>query len=674
MYKLTEEDFDAVETNSGGYTLTEEDFDAVEQETTQPRTGWSGFGKDIFDEVSAIPGMIPQIPGALYEEGKGALNQITTDPLSAASEVPISLVEAFEGMYNILPRAGKEARRQNIPGLKYLSNLGESNLGEKLRDWTGTEKKPGSDLIGSLLPLAGPLKAVKAAGMTGAAQRAGIGGAYAASQDESPVQGALLGLLGEGAIKAPGSAIRGAKSLMPQAQFRTQLTPDQVARNIELAGDMPMNIGDILQNPKMQKKYYDMIAKTPFSGATKKMFEVEGELLKKGDSLFNEMKVKAGMNPDVNMSAAEYGSALKDSLAKQHERLITKSSDRYNQVDQIASEFGIQAGDENIIQTAKSLLNEYKQNQFRGALGDQKLIGELKKLVDIEEISSVKDAGLSRGLLNIKIFNAIKHDKKEALRAYMQLKDALDKDVSKAVAPYPELAKLNREALQSYKNDVVPLQDTAINKYTIGDGDTDKLLSTFISGSTRSDLGNKLQKLTNNLPEQDKYLVPLAYYSQALEEGNLSLQKYKTLHKNLGDAQKDALFSDKNLAQSADDFGKLLDLNKGIIEDKIHFKTGYGTLENIQLLGTLLAGALGGVASGGSGALLGLALPLATGRAAQKYMTSPKTRQRALKSVEKQANKKPKSVRDQTEFEKLMSDSIRQAAKQSAPSRGGKSK
>ena len=629
----------------------------IEYSTPKQSKGWGAVASDLAEEAAGIPAALAGLPRALYEELKGAGQYIAEDPLGAASEVPIGLAGALTGLYNILPRTGQYAREKEIPGFGVLGNLPMApDAAEKLRQLTGTPERPGSGLLGSALPIGAAMKPITATGLRGAAQRGVVGGTYAAAEDESPIQGLALSMLGEGALKAPGFAAKGAKKLLPSEQLKTALSPEQIAENIRIAGDMPVNVGDILQNPDIQKLYNNRLTQMPFNSATKNMFEIRGELTKRADTLFDELKMKAGLDPDADLGAYDYGAALQDALIDRFDSARAQSRQNYDRVNAMGEAANVGIVDSNFKSALDKYLGEIKGSQKLEQLADPKLKNMLETLSSIEEVTSLKDADLTRANLGDLAYSAKFNRNKPEARVYSGLKAALDKDIQASLKEYPEIAQANKHAIEYYKENVAPFEDKDIIKYTVKGESPDRLVSSFVQYGRKSDLGDQLSKLSSKLPEQEKALLPLAVYSQAIEEGTLSPLKLKSLHKKLGGKQKEALFDSPETKRQFDDLVKAIDLNKDILQSDVNFKTGYSTLKDLGTALTLGAGAVGRVAGGDLGAALGVTAAIGGPRIAAKYLTSPKTYKKALK----------KAAKDQNMTESELLDALKMALEKSA--------
>lgn len=606
----------------------------------------SAIGQDIKQGISQVPSDLMnfarQLPGELYGAGKQAL----TEPKRALQNISGGFGDLGHGILGTPGNIRDYLVNRGIAGENSPSfRLPESILPKDFNyaEALGREgQQPGDVLLGSL-PAAAAFGPAGELGELGALARAGTraasAGTYAAGQNENPLTAALMqGVLGGGA-----KAISKIPNLAPSKLLRGALSPEELARNLEVTEGTNTNLGQVIGSPTLSKFYENILPGIIGSGAEDTMLNTAKGITDRATKLVDNLH-QEGANP------ADYGIKIQDALKDASKEVQKTKREKFGVVNKLAEEHGITTPRTGFRDAARDALKQIKSDEDLASFRDS---SDMKLLQDIANRKkgnhSLKESDYLRSELGERAHDAyIKGDTPKS-NLFKRMKEALDEDIKSAIdqSPNQELKNARDEAMDYYRKEVVPFEDRDIVRFTRKGGDPDLILQNFVRAG-RSDRATLLNKLTRSLdrqPESTPNLLSSAYLSQAIDDtGNVNPLKLRTLYNKLGQKQRKALFADEELHNEVKNLVDLTGKNAEAFSLMANPKTG---ARNTSILANLMTGGLGGTVAGIPGVLGATALSGLTGRGATKLLTSPKVRKKLVNKMianERKASNKGKNL------------------------------
>lgn len=583
-------------------------------EQPEPRTGLAGIGEDVIEGARnaypALKQMLSALPGQAYGAGK----QAVTDPVRAILNLGGGLRQGMEGMINTPANiaeylSARDIGRGGIEDLIRKVRIPESDLEQRLMP----DQQEGDTLlrgIGSFAPYARIGGAAR--GLAGLAKRAGGAGAYAVGQNENPVTAALMGLAGEGAIK-------GAQKLMRPGTFlpSSPLSDVDLREAVRQAAGTETSLGNLIENPYLKKRFENELSEIPFSGANQAMQRTAKTVTERGNTLLETLK--------GNFQGNDIGSSLHKALKSAENDTRQMKDKKFRALNEAAEKEGVTTNRTNLRKTAQDELDKVNADPDLSLLVDS----STKKL--LENIStdtgkgqySLKQTDFLRGKLGDKAHDAFMNDNTDLGKVYRSLREAADNDINDSItnSGKKNLDSLRDEAFKFYEEHYVPFEEPEIMKFTRKGGDTDLMTNAFIKTSKASDRSNLLSKISSKLSKEDRNLLAYSYFSRALKEGQFNPQTLKTLYKNLGDRQKEALLS-KDMIKNLSEYSKLVEKNTKPLNLMFNPETGQKASFMLTNLPTILSTA-GALATGSIPlTAMAAATPSLLARPATKLLTS----------------------------------------------------
>lgn len=617
-------------------------------EPIEKSKGLKGVGQDIAQGIKDAPGalidMISQLPGEAF----GAYQTATKDPRRLGQNVLGGLAQGGSDILNLPGNvrdylAEKELISEDSPSMRLPEKIGplrfpkEFNYPEAL----GREgEKPGDALVQSLMSsapfiLGGEIGLAGKTGLKGAArklgQRSGSQAAFAAGENENPTTAALMAMAMEGGHGALSQAMKNIKKLAPSNMLRGELTPEELASNAKAAGDTETNLGRVIGSPSLSKAFENTLSRIPFSGAEKSMQRTASKIIKQGQDTLENMlgDVEPKKIPRI----------LQDALKDTTKAVEKEKQEYFNKVNKAADEAGVVAGRTNLSSQAQKIIQEIESSPELMHRMPKEFINDIYEMAVNDAGNTIEKSDIFRGHLGDKASEYYKSGNKFAYGKYRALRDALSKDIDTAIdtSGVEDLKRLHKQARDFYKENVVPLEDPDITKFTRKGGDPDLLMSHFLRTGKTTDRSGLLSKLLDHIPDKDRQLVPYTYYSRAIKEGKFDPNAFRTLHKNLGKSQKEALFNNKQVEKSMDDYARLIGLNSESLNAMFNPKTGQRLTDNL-LLGALITSIGKGYSAGGIpgavvGGIAGTTLPGLITKPLVNKLTSPKYREKLIKKM-----------------------------------------
>lgn len=539
--------------------------------------------------------------------------------------------------------------------------------------------------------------APEAKGLLKTLARMGIGageGALtgAAVSEGNRGQGALIGGgLGAGA-QGVSKAYKSAREFSPWDKFKSELSPEELTRNLKLAEGTETGLGNIIESPWLQRLHENVLPHVIGSGAEKTMLKNASKISEKGESLLS--KARGGEEVSEN-----YGQKIKAALQEAHQKVEQEKNANFNKVNELAEKSGIGTQRKHLRSEAESILKQIKSDpdlaKFTNS-SDIKLIEDIarpgKKVAESEGKGSTRtfeqaneqpnyhgpiDIGTgnpSESILNKSSYSVTRptptsggrinvitgkpieephnyslkntdilrskigenayeaHVKGEKPKAsiYSRLKKALEQDVDEAIesSSNKELKEARKSAMEHYKTEFAPFKDKDITKFIKEGGDPDLILSHFLKTGT-NDRAMLLQKLSLKTKSPANILAH-AYLSPAYKNGQLDPIKLSALYHKLGPNQRKELFG-LRFNEQLKDYTDLVHKNREAFGLMFNPKTG-------ARLGHI--GSVAGAVGSGAHAIPGLIATGVAGKLANKALTSPVYRKKIVEAIIKKKQKK----------------------------------
>lgn len=437
----------------------------------------------------------------------------------------------------------------------------------------------------------------------------------------------------EGGLGGAGGALGSALSkLAPSNLFKTNISPEKLAENLDVARGTNTGLGDVIESPFLKRQYENTLPKILGSNADNTMQGTAAQVTGRGNDLLNQML--------GNNDPKDVGQAIQQALKKSYGDVLEKSQNNYSEVDELANQMGITIGRDNLAAKAQELLNKVTKSPELSRKASPEMVEDLKFYSNPDNSNILESTNIFRGMLGDTARESSIKGKKFESGIYNNLKNSLTKDIEDAIpkdASNPVRQKYD-QAQDFYRNMVVPFEEPEITKFTRKGGDPDLLLSSFVKKGNL-DRGNLLSKLIQKLPESQQGLVPYGFFSQAIKNGKVNPLTMRSLYEDLGPTQKQALFSQPELAKSMSDFSKLVGMNTESLTQMVNPKTGQ---RNLDVLPGLLAshglGAYGGYKADGmpgaiAGGIAGLGGAAIISKALVKRLTSEGAREKFVQKM-----------------------------------------
>lgn len=584
------------------------------------------------------------------------------DPLAA---IPAHAANIF------LPQQHQIPIPKNAEGLAYrLANIGGDIAGAALLGgpaFAARGAMKGLPLVGKLAQYLGKSEVVPSM----ARVALGNAGYEALTHPGERIESGLIGGIAGGATSGLGSLI---SKFLPSSYIKSNLSPEEIAENVRIAGDTKTGLGDILDSPRLKQKLENKYGRNPIAAESydEATHDVATQIVKRGNSILG--KYLGNTNPlevdkkigEALLNAEEKQKQIKNKLYKSAEERASKLdfTVNTNRFLNIVKKYKNIVNDESFLKydpETKSLisrLSSYESNlnpsQKEGKIilsnGKNNLIDIPAKKLRLKE-SNILAGRLSE--LSSEYKQSIVSEDRRLAKIFGKLSNSLKNDITTSVSESGDKKLIDsfKIAEENYKKVYSRFLDKDIYKFTHGGKSPEILVRDFISTGSTTDQADKLNKLMSKLDPETQNLLKHSFLSRALEgtedARSINPNRLSNLlsYKNLGQKQKNVLFPEKQERKELEDYTKLVKMNPEALSRMYNPKTGYRNsgIENMITsgIGTVIGG-LGGNEEGGmqggmTGSLLGLLSGyLAPGLMAKHYVkkfTSPKIREKIIENL-----------------------------------------
>lgn len=582
------------------------------------------------DAAASLPGKLLDIA----EQVPGAVGKTIAHPINAARDLAGGVARGSQNLAATLGEAGQyigdnpltRAINKRIP--EWMKVVPQVDIREEM----GLGQNNPVDL-GGLIESKDPNKLLSGIGQYGLGGAAGgakllpMVAANAANMAAQAPPGERLRSATEGAVNAglPPLVAKGAgaafNAARPSNLLRGNLSPEELQANVEASQGTNTNLGDVIGSPTLKRIYENVLPNVPMSGAFTKMQQTANQITGKGQDLMTKI--------GENLPEGDKTQILQTALKKASREASQEKNANYQAVNKIADESGLVVGRGKFQTKAQEILDDIEQSPELKREFPQDLLSDLNSYAKNESGNSLKLSNIFKGKLNDKANDLYISGKKYESGLIKDLRDSLGEDIESSIKESKDtgLKSAYEKAQKEYGSKFAPFEDPDIVKFTRQGGDADLMLSHFLKGGS-NDRGNLLQKLTTKLPEGLQELPLHMYLSKAIDEsGKLNAPKFRTLYKNLGEKQRDALVPDTAMRAQIEKYVRSVGLNSDTFNTMFNPKTGQRNLDSaIGALEGMMAYTHPVKAAAG----------IALGRGATKLLTSEKLREGLVKAMLKQ--------------------------------------
>lgn len=441
---------------------------------------------------------------------------------------------------------------------------------------------------------------------------------------EGAVGAGVLGGLAKGTAKT-------VNTLRPSNLLRGNLTPQELAKNLEITQGTTTGLGDVLGSPSLKKTLENRLPGIPLSGTENVLQQTGRQVTQKGADLLESI--------GDTLPQGDKTAILQNAIKNASREARNKKNELYKVPDNIANKAGIEIPRTNFQKIANETLQKIDQSPELKAELPSDIYSNLKRYAKNQKGNTLEASNIFKGKLGDKASEYYKAGKMFEYNVMRDLKDALGNDIEQTIesSNIPELKDAYRNAQENYALNFKPFEDPAVTKFTREGGDPDLMLSHFLKTGA-NDRSTLLNKLTSKLPKELQQLPLYMHLSKAINKGEFSPTRFRTLYNKLGDKQKELLIPDTKMRKSFEDYTKLVEMNIEGLDVMRNPKTGY---RNLQSVLSAIQGIVGYGVGNVPGAIAGLTIPGMAAKLATHVLTSPKVRQSLVQAIIKSKGKNP---------------------------------
>lgn len=600
------------------------------------RKGLKGVVSDIESTITGFPSALKSFATQLPSEALASGTQLFQQPGRFAKNILAGIGGGITSPALLPEVASRYAVEKGFIEPQTAETISEytPHIGERLKEMLGLQQQqPGDVLLQQLTGFAAsPFKlASRGAGALG---RTGALSGYAATQEQNPLEAALMGGLFEGA----GQAATKIPSLAPSRMLAPNIPMERLQQNLEAARGTETNLGRVIENPSLARTYENQLFNQKFSGVPAQLQKVGQQVQTKAQDLMSKIRGNVEFDNAGDYLLQGIKTAEKD-VQKQKEALFKKYND-------LVEKQGVTTNRQNLRDRAQDLLDKIEQDPDLAAFrdpADLKLLQRITKPSEKNEFS-IKETDFLLHELGKLSSDAFKKGDSVKSGIYTDLRNALEDDIEQAT-DNEDIHKARTEARDFYRREVVPFMDKDITRFTRGNADPDTLLPFFVRRNQLHERPNLARKLMSKMDENGQRVVQYTWLSSAFnEDGTINPSKLRNLWTKLGPQQKEAIFPNKLIRKEFDNFARLVEMNPQAMQVMFNPPTGQKLADALESLkGSGKAAAVGGALFGYPGALVGgvtgSLLPGLASRLITKPLTSETTRTKLVEKIMKEAKR-----------------------------------
>lgn len=618
---------------------------------TPDTQGFGGVLEDIKTGLSKIPESIEGLIQSGPSEALGVYEQML-DPRNAirrGQNIIGGIAEAGRGVANAPSNIRNYLEAKgfiNPETAKFLKDFRSPLDNENIPELLGRRgEKPGDITLqksAQMLPYLAPGGGIpgEIAGLT----------THAIGQNENPVTNVGTALLARGigrGTQVAGNIIPNLANIpenVAARYFSSNITPVEMARNLEATGEIPTSLGRIMQSPSLTKLQENILNEVPMGGGQERLSNTARGITERGQEIIQNLSHGRPLN-NANESIHQILIDAKNSQNRIKNEL-------FEPVNRIAREEGFNLD----LPRSTRLVNENLQAIQESPLyrNNSKFRRLLNNLTGVTQTSENINTGIvdasGRPIIRTEnratiaeartIADDLYHTAERMLsnpnaidqaqgKLYRRIANSIRNEVNHQISNNgsQNLINADRIAMENYRRNYTPFLERDIHKM-VNTGDlSENFIREVIRPGKQADKASRIRRVQDLLPANDRELIGQAYLSEAIDaEGNLNPRDLVKKWNSLGPRQKQALFSQETIT-NMNNFERLVRLNPEALNSMYNPKTG---ARNLSYLANVVAPLVGGSFGGFAGAGIGLASQAILARALNRIMHNPDFARRVI--------------------------------------------
>jgi len=509
----------------------------------------------------------------------------------------------------------------------------------------------GGSVASQAIPSFGPilgnaLAAGTEAGLFGASQYVNKGESRAGNTLKSALAGgagsAALGGLGQLAkFSGLGQLAKGLKNnLYPSAgglaqKYGNELPIEQLLANQQAAKGTQTPLGRILGSSELSNKFENKLVPGIGSGGANKLGQIEAEVTGKVNNVFNKIGGE-NLGSDTNQ-------LTKDLVQEAFKKQTKAKNTLYENVSNLASKESFNLDLPKFSGLASDTADALKEGFL--AKSDPQFKRILNRVTNLDQGAkasspvTLKEAQILANKLNSegrKSLNSSATSDRFTGDLYIKLGNALKDDIKQEVATRgsTELQQALSAADANYKKNFASFLDKDVYKLLGENKSAESIVREIIKPSKAHDKYQRITKIQNLLPEEQKNILGYTYLQPALNrEGDLQVKKLNSLLDALGNRQFKALFPDKAVRDELRDVQKLIGMNSEALNRMFNPKTGGRLQGDLSRVKDLVAGSVSGSLLGPVGSAVTLGATAARNRGMTNNLTNEEFRNAVISEI-----------------------------------------
>ena len=442
-------------------------------------------------------------------------------------------------------------------------------------------------------------------------------------------------------------------------RFGGNLPMEQIERNATAAEGTKTGLGRILQSPGLNKTFENISSEIPFGGGSNLLSETGELIAEKGRGLMPNEYYNGEMLNKIALDARAGQNKIKNEMFQPVSNLekqekftlqLPKTSKLVNESIQTVLDSPYYKNNkkfQSFVNKISGVANASEQLPgtkekipgIPGVMGPRTITKEgAKKTTSIVQARTIADDLYDTGKSMVGR-NSTAIDQ-EAGKKFMDIAKQIRKEVKEEITRKgsDSLQKADALAMHNYRENYSPFLNKEVHKLLSGDELSETFLLDVIRPSKTHDKANRITKINNLLPENEKKRLGEAYLAKAFSpEGSVDPRTIRTTYNKLGPNQKEALYTPE-VKKALDDFVTLVDLNPEAVNRMFNPKTGARVAPTIYATSAVTGAAIAPLTTAAS-----FTAQAGVARYFNKLMTDPEKRKLVIKKIAEERAKKGKS-------------------------------